>query len=1609
MNNKILTKMLAVMLVFTLTCANFILIAMNVNQIYAASLEYENQETAINKTNIIFDSYFKKEDGEKTHTLVSEMENEELKLYLDISVTKGYLEKGEVSITDANFRLIETDEIIDGVEKISSAKNTVTLNQISKGEEKIIELPVEIIKDELFNVSNFSTDSNVTLTGQFINDNAKEIDVKKTIMINLSLSEDANTILSGKVLNTAVFEENEVNKEHFQIEVESGVVDNALPIRATEIEIQIPELENRELEYANVYGASTKATNGNNGDGFSTENYIIENETIYIKVENPIDENGNVSWKKAATDKYIVNLVYLLKDNSEKINELELNIKSRLNLYNNKDGIVENEFIENTSLENIEDNIVSIAVNGENEIAKGYMTLTESKNTELKQNIEINIGYSPIIKEIDINKEKEIYKDEKGKVYDATTYYKRILVKKENFEKILGQKGRISIISNETEIERITLDNLEITFNEEISDLKLKTTSPITEGCLNIEVEKYIKSLEYNKKIIDELTQMITETTLKTNISEETAIKETKLTETTLQAKMEVNPSDLSTVLENENVEIRVVLQTNNNTQKLYKNPEVEIEFPSYIKSIRINSVNLFYDTQLLPDKAELKINENGNKALLLKLKGEQTRYNENTTVEGMTIVANANIVVDNTAPSITQRINAKIINNASEEIEVGTNIYYSAPLGIITLNTMSDFNEDKEVTSVSSEEKTGLIEKEAKTKIAKEAITVINNYNYNCGNMVVLGRTPSEGNKDFRTNKDLGSTFTAKMVSGLKAVTGIQDSEIEVYYSENPEATKELEESNNGWTKEVENFENIKSYLVIVNKELSKGDKIVLNYEIEIPEGLSIDESTYSMFEVYYTNLDGALSGIEEKTVSQVVGLTTKQNADLDVKIEANVNDGENVKEGQIVKYTVSVTNNGKEDLNNVKVSVDIPEQAVITKYEFLMDTYMYEYITYPDKTFENIIKELKRGETKTTTFLVEVLRMKDDAENKITVEAKASVNINEENQVSISNKISNPIVKGYFSIYLTSNANSVRLKNGAQVTYLIKIVNNGTIPSNNVEVSCKLPNNLKLISTDFRGETDIKEKISDSQITWSIDELTDKRDIYLSCEIKDIDEKIEQTVSLSINGKCDESSETIESNKEEFIAGKVELEIVQTSTNVSNELTNGDEIEYIISIKNIGNVISYNTEIKDILTKGLNLKQISVLYEDGETQSYKSSSKTNTVNIGDIRPGETVIIKVKAVAVLFGGESAITATHTFEITGDTITEKIEKSKEFEIKPVVYSSGKDSKTDAKYSISGIAWEDENKNGQREGNEKILSQIPVLLLNEQGKTINSNITNEEGSYIFKDIASGNYIVAFMYDTSNYDVTKYKAGDTALDNDTIQMNLNIEGTLILCAATNEITLNENKSNVDLGLIISPKFDLSLTKTISKITVNTAKGTKSYNYNNSILEKIEIPSSELNGATLAIEYEIKVTNNGAIAGYAKRIVDYLSSTDLKFNSELNSDWYLGTDGNLYNGTIGDTLLKTGQSITLKLILTKIVTENNTGITSNIAEIYEAYNDDGLNDYNSTVANKAQTENDLGHADIIIAVKTGVVLYIGIVLLTIAILTFGVYILNKKVIKI
>lgn len=312
-----------------------------------------------------------------------------------------------------------------------------------------------------------------------------------------------------------------------------------------------------------------------------------------------------------------------------------------------------------------------------------------------------------------------------------------------------------------------------------------------------------------------------------------------------------------------------------------------------------------------------------------------------------------------------------------------------------------------------------------------------------------------------------------------------------------------------------------------------------------------------------------------------------------------------------------------------------------------------------------------------------------------------------------------------------------------------------------------------------------------------------------------------------------------------------------------------------------------------------------------------------------------------------------------------------------------------------KYAISGVAWLDENENGKRDENEKLLNDLTVKLFNLDNNTNVSTKTQENGKYVFENIENGRYVVIFEYDTRKYMLTTYNANgvEESKNSDAENVTMTIDGVNKKVVATDTLTINKNNlTNIDIGLKEAKVFDLELSKMISKVTVTNGAVTKTYNYNDVNLAKAEIKGKYLSGSIVLIEYKIRVTNNGDIAGYARKIVDY-KPNDLEFNSEINSKWYK-SGNNLYTNSLAETIINPGETKELTLILTKKMTNTNTGLTNNKAEIVEDYNNLGISDLDSTLNNKQENEDDMGQANIIISVSTGKTIGFIIITLIIAI---------------
>jgi hypothetical protein len=248
---------------------------------------------------------------------------------------------------------------------------------------------------------------------------------------------------------------------------------------------------------------------------------------------------------------------------------------------------------------------------------------------------------------------------------------------------------------------------------------------------------------------------------------------------------------------------------------------------------------------------------------------------------------------------------------------------------------------------------------------------------------------------------------------------------------------------------------------------------------------------------------------------------------------------------------------------------------------------------------------------------------------------------------------------------------------------------------------------------------------------------------------------------------------------------------------------------------------------------------------------------------------------------------------------------------------------------------------------------------------------------------------GKYYIAFTYDSKKYTVTSYNKINVNEDRNSDAIVSSVEN--INAVSKEVIVTNQNVEHIDIGLIQNDIFDLKINKYLTHAKVTVKNKTKEYDFDNKEIAKVEIKSSELKNATVELEYTIVVENIGNVEGYVEKIVDYLGY-DLTFNQDDNSTWYLGDDGKLYTKNLDNASLEPGETREIKLILTKKMTNENTGFVSNKVEIVSSYNNSNLID---------DTSNNLSTQNTALSVSTGkakqAVVYITCCLMTIIILYF------------
>ena len=1594
MNNtirKIVKKVVAMLIVLTLTLADLSWVGINL-------VSYAVDTIGTNNQNVDYNVYF--DTSSQSTEIDAEIEKNDVNLIIELGVKKdGYLSEGKIQLDEQSNFTFKKDINDSHINKIE--ERTVELKQINEGDSIKIKLPVEFSYLSEFDANYLNKESSVKLSGKYINSKKKDIEIngEAKVKLNWKSGNEIKSILNTEVLTNSTYKVEEVNKKIIQIIASSKIENNSYPIKETKLFMNIPQ----EPERVTVHKRTTNATNGDKA--FDSNNYEYKDGKLSINIKN---DNDKISWQKNVEDILIVTIQY---PETTDINNLELKTESVINTLDDKELKQESNVVINEEKEGIITNSIE---EKQQEISKGNLYTGDAKTYNVKSNLYID--YANPVEDINLTEQKSTFVSDKEK--DANIEFVKTEIDKNEFTEIFGQDGTITIkdgeentisnITNTTE----TNENgkIVIKYDKGINNISITTSKPQKEGTIGFEHEKNILKTDYTREEINEITELKDSDDVKylLNSSAENTTQNDNtipLKETESKATLSVEPTTLSTATDQE-VNMKVVLKTDSEKYDLYKNPTVKIKLPKQIKSINVQC-KLMYGNGLELDSIKAQ-REDDQEVITVKLKGEQENY-PGEAEEGPTLILKAIVGLDKYATNSNEQIVLNYTNDFAttyaNDGEEKVNVNIVSQNSMILTNDVYEYD----IRTLGKEENKEIDITKSDVKKATIFMRVINNEGTDLSNIAIIGKIANiEGTLE-RTSKIHTNTETAK-----------------IYYTNVENPTLSLDNAENKWTEE--NIKDAKNFLVVVSS-LEKNKELELNYNVTVKDNMAFNQNTYTSYKVEYTNeLTEARKTAESSTITFTTGKVAEVKGNITAKVSGEeVNENTDVKAGEIITYDLVVENTGTQTANNINFDITIPDNTTLIEvnpkypsYDETMDHYTKDeefLVTKPDKNFSiNEKATIEAGKKYTYSYMVMV--NKDVKETK-NIETKVAIR-QEEKQLAEVTKI-NKIISGDIQVTcipMYRKPDTV-LDVGFNYVYYINIKNLTDKEQKNIEVALN-KNDILNINTLY----------------WNIDEEhfgeLDKNKTKFTLESLPANGETKVIVNATpVVGKTNmsEISATVKSANKEYKSNQLIENVrgVQVQADSSSEVISsnaekgylniGDKIRYTINLKNIGKFDANELEIKNEITNYLDVSKVTLDGKEIEydIETYSDEKSIVTIN-SQLKTGSEATLQIEGTVIEnLPQEDNLELSHISIIYNDSV--ELAHTNEIKYKIINNNSNSNNNSGSNnqagtYSISGTVWKDLDKNGSRDPNEELLEGINVFAINVETNqvAIDNNgseifaTTNSEGNYSLQNMPKGEYIVGFEYDTERYVVTLYRAEgiNNSENSDAVTATRKINGEEKIAAFTDSIKLEQNETDIDLGLAEAKVFSLRLEKTISKMIVTNQEGTKTYDFDDKNLAKVEIASKSLSDSNVIIEYKMKVINDGEIAGYANSIVDYIPSS-LTFNSGLNNDWYQ-KGNNIYTSSLADTKIEPGETKEIKLTLTKKMTESNTGLTNNKAEIESSYNTLGVPNTASTSSDN-KTKN-LGSADAIISVKTGTAVSYVSLTFTIVIVIFGLaYLINKK----
>lgn len=1129
----------------------------------------------------------------------------ELNLRLNIAVKEGSLKNIKLNLENCNFKL----------------KDEITIDQINAGENKELNLPIVARNDNKFNLDLLNMESKIKLTGTYSNDNkTEEISKEKSVLLEwnsekLQTMDDetrkATKILENNIITNKIYTIDGEEKRVVQVKIKSGIKDNIYPIEKTQITvnpIQIGTmneekefLQDKELraEKVEVTAYSTMATNGKDGAisfGTAEENklgswqYDSESGKITITVNNSKDENNCVEWAKNAVDEFVVTYIFD-KEAISNTSAIKTEVENNIKLYTDETEHKKTARYWETNAEKAM--LVELDIQAPEKLSKRNIKTGVNFNEYWTLNISsTKIGEDILaVSQID---NLNIADQENPK---PVTYYNATYINKDEFIDILGEDGTIDLINIETEeqIGTITIDSvapnnetlLTEEYPEDVSLIGIQISKPIKAGKLRIASSKTldISNVEEYVADIDKIESLTINAIAGVQDNDDFVYTIPSKKQITLEApktnaELGLNLGKDKTTLpvgEENKVDFTVTLLTEEDSCKLFNNPEIKIQLPenvNVVQEIKKENVIIQHANGLEIESVSVqeikKDSTSGerstNKQIEIKLKGNQEGYAE-FDGQNTTITFSANLKTPELLPTSTGDIKLTVVNG-EEEAKDSEQVTFSAEKGIILANSISNYNETQpEIVAIKGNSKTGLLS-EKESAIAQVTGTIINNTGKDLENVVVTGNFAEVGST---INPTLKEEITAGNATVEYSVDG------QTFEAYNPEKANEY-----------------KSYKITFAK-LTDKTVTTFTYKIEIPANIGANktmESTYTVQNgtatviapkiTLKTNQAGEEPGENpsekpgenpgDEPGENPGGETPNPEYKLELTLESNVPTTQTLVAEQEITYTVNAKNVNSEE-HTIIMRGQMPKGLIVDSATVTNNGETEDMVLLSEEEYYKIL-EVPANETANITIKAHVYKNVDVTE----IETKASAVIrlpNESGLMEDEEKCYVSEVEKALKHKVKTNVPLTDIEIPEELTLKIgekKQIEIKKVPENASEQNFKIEvANPEVATVTNSG---VVEGIQKGSTVISV--YTENKEISKTCKINVVDntqnpedpeDPAEKTYSISGTAWLDENEDGIKGEKEKLLKG-ILVKIKQINKDNIAEYLKGEDGKEITAI---------------------------------------------------------------------------------------------------------------------------------------------------------------------------------------------------------------------------------------------------------------------------------------------------------------------------------------------------------------------------------------------------------------------------------------------------------